>query len=131
MTARLVSSLPFPQILVAVADAETRSIYSTVFGLAGCEVIEASDGRQALAKALIRPPALVLTEIRLPFLDGCSLCEILRRDRATIDVPVLVIADDSPPAILERARLNGADSVLLKPASPEAIVNEARRLIAK
>jgi twitching motility two-component system response regulator PilG len=129
MTARLASSLPVPQILVAVADAETRRAYSTVFGLAGCEVIEASDGRQALAKALMRPPALVLTEIRLPFLDGCSLCEILRRDRATVDVPVLVITDDSQPAMVERARQTGADSVLLKPATPEAIVNEARRLI--
>jgi CheY-like chemotaxis protein len=131
MTARLASSLPVPQILVAVADPEARRAYSTVFGLAGCEVVEVSDGRQALAKALIRPPTLLLTEIRLPFLDGCSLCEILRRDRATIDVPVLVIGDDSQPAMIERARQNGADSVLLNPATLEAIVNEARRLITE
>jgi CheY-like chemotaxis protein len=104
-------------------------LYSSVFGLAGCEVVEASDGRQALAKALMRPPALVVTEIRLPFLDGCSLCEILRRDRATADVPVLVVTGDLQPAALERARQTGADCVLFKPSTPEAIVNEARRLL--
>jgi CheY-like chemotaxis protein len=120
--------MPVPQILVAAGDPETRSYYSTVFGLAGCEVVEASDGRQALARALTQPPALVLTEIRLPFLDGCSLCEILRRDRATVNVPLLVITDERQPALVERARQTG-DCVMFKPATPEAIVSEARRLL--
>jgi CheY-like chemotaxis protein len=123
------SAQPLPQILVADDDAETRALYAFVLGLAGCDVVEASDGRQALAMALMRPPALVVTEIRLPFLDGCALCEILRRDRETADVPILVVTGDSRPASVERARQTGANSVLLKPATPEAIVTEARRLL--
>jgi CheY-like chemotaxis protein len=123
------SALPRPLILVADADAETRALYSVVFGLAGCEVVEAADGRQALTRALMRPPALVVTEIRLPFLDGCALCELLRRDRATADVPVLVVTGDSGRTSVDRARETGADCVIFKPATPEAIVGEARRLL--
>jgi CheY-like chemotaxis protein len=119
-----------PRILIADSDARTRTLYASVFGLAGCEVAEASDGRQALTMALMRPPTLVVTAIRLLLLDGCALCEILRRDRETTDVPILVIADDSRPESVERARQNGADSVLLQSATPDAIVTEALRLLA-
>jgi CheY-like chemotaxis protein len=124
------SAQPRPQILVADADPETRTLYAFVLGRTGCEVVEASDGRQALTIALMRPPALVVAEIRLPLLDGCALCEILRRDRETADVPILIVTSDSRPASVERARQTGADSVLLKPATPEAIAAEARRLLA-
>jgi CheY-like chemotaxis protein len=124
------SAQPLPQVLVADADPETRTLYAFILGLAGCQVVEASDGRQALTIALMRPPALVVAEIRLPFLDGCALCEILRRDRETADTPILIVTSDSRPASVERARQTGADWVLLKPATPEVIVAEARRLLA-
>lgn len=124
------SAQPLPQVLIADGDAETRTLYAFVFGMAGCAVVEASDGREALAMALIRPPALVLTEIRLPLLDGYALCEILRRDRETAHVPILVVTGDSRAASVERARQTGADFVLVKPATPEAIVAEAQRLLA-
>jgi CheY-like chemotaxis protein len=59
--------------------------------------VEASDGRDALTKTLMHPPALIVTELRLPFIDGYALCERLRSDRATADVPILVVASDSRP----------------------------------
>ena len=64
------AALPWT-VLMVDADDETRARYRQSFALAGCEVVEASDGREALIKALIRPPALVVTEI-LPFLDAHS-----------------------------------------------------------
>jgi CheY-like chemotaxis protein len=38
-------------------------------------------------------PSLIVTEIQLPMIDGIALCDILRRDRVTANVPILVIAD--------------------------------------
>src|SRR2546426_9483610 len=77
---------PIPRILIVDATEDTRELYRQSFQLSGCDVVEASDGRDALTKALVRPPSLVVTEITLPFLDGCALCEILRRDRTTADI---------------------------------------------
>jgi DNA-binding response OmpR family regulator len=112
------------------ADADTRELYRRSFALAGYDVVEASDGRDALTIALVRPPTLVVTEIRLPFVDGYALCEILRRDRATSEVPILVVTDEIRPVQMNRARKAGADTVLMKPTTPDTVVNEVRRLLA-
>jgi CheY-like chemotaxis protein len=103
------------RVLVVDPDADTRALYREVFHANGWDVVEAADGREALAKALTRPPALVMTEVRLPFLDGYALCDILRRDRATTAVPILVVTAEARSAGVDGARTVGADAVLVKP----------------
>jgi two-component system, chemotaxis family, chemotaxis protein CheY len=119
-----------PRILVADADVNIRALYRDSFTAAGYDVVEACDGREALVKAISQPPTLVVTEISLPFIDGCALCEVLRRDRTTADVPLLVITTEARPAQIDRARKAGADVVLIKPTPIEIILNEIRRLVA-
>ena len=82
------SAVAKERILLVDPDEDTRAMYREFFQLSGCEVVEAIDGREALAEALARPPALVIAEIRLPFIDGYALCEILRRDHATARIPI-------------------------------------------
>lgn len=118
-----------PRILIADADADTRSVYSETLRLAGWDVLEACDGREALTMALVSVPRLVLTELRLPFIDGHALSEILRRDRSTADVPILTVTGESRESELDRARRAGVDSVLIKPTTPEALLHEIRRLL--
>jgi PleD family two-component response regulator len=78
-------------VLIADPDAETRALYREAFICAYCDVVEATDGRDALAKALPRPPSLVITELTLPFVNGYALCNILRHDPLTAAVPILVV----------------------------------------
>ena len=118
------------RILLGDPEADTRAMYREWFQLSGCEIVEAIDGREALAEALVRPPALVISEIRLPFIDGYALCEILRRDHATARIPILVVTSDARTADLARARAAGASAVLVKPATPEQVLVESRRLLA-
>jgi CheY-like chemotaxis protein len=129
MTLRGKRSAPSPSVLVVDADDATRRSYRHSFALMGCEVVEACDGRDALAKALPRPPTLVVTEMTLPFVDGYALCEILRRDRATANVPILVVTSETLPAQVDRAHRAGADIVLAKRTSIQNVVNEIRHLL--
>ena len=109
-------------------DDDSRSLHRTCLQLAECDVVEASDGRDALFKALMHPPSLVMTEARLPIFDGLALCEGLRRDVLTRTVPILVVTTVTDPAVVERARAAGADAILVKP-SLEAVLEEIRRLL--
>ena len=84
------AALP-PRILVADGDADARDRYAAAFADHGWRVMEAADGRDALVKALSRPPPALITELRLPIIDGVALCEILRRDRVTANVPIAVV----------------------------------------
>jgi CheY-like chemotaxis protein len=117
------------RVLVVDPDEDTRGLYREWFEQSGSVVIEAADGREALAEALARPPALVVCDTRLPFIDGYALCEILRRDYATTRVPILMVTSEGRAAELARATIAGATAILVKPAMSEQIMAEAQRLL--
>jgi two-component system phosphate regulon response regulator PhoB len=102
-------------VLVVDPDADIRALYEQSFTATGFDVAHAADGRDALTKALVRPPRLIVMELRLPFIDGFALCNILRHDRVTSRIPIIVITAETRPVELERVRASGADDVLLKP----------------
>ncbi len=97
--------------------------------LDGRDIVDATDGRDALVKALVRVPNLVITELDLPFVDGFSLCDILRRDPHTCDVPILVVTRYLESATIVRAERCGADVVLAKPLDAEAIRRATSQLL--
>jgi CheY-like chemotaxis protein len=123
------SSLPAPTVLIVDGDGDNRELYRESFLLAGWNVTEASDGREALVHALTAKPWVVVTELRLPLIDGVAFCEILRQDKATAAVPILVVTSETRPAQLARAERAGADGVLIKPSTPDVVIAEAQRLV--
>jgi two-component system chemotaxis response regulator CheY len=118
-------------ILVADPDPDACLLYVSTLEVQDHQVIQAVDGRDALAKALAFPFSLVITETRVPFLDGISLCQILRRDYATQGVPILVITADARPDVLDRAIRAGADGAIVKPFAPGFVRTEAERLMRR
>jgi DNA-binding response OmpR family regulator len=119
------------RVLVADPDADARALYEIALQSAGCEVTETFDGRDALTKALIEPPTLVIAELRLPLVDGYALCDILRRDEATRTVPILIVTAETRSTELDRVWKIGADAVLVKPVPPDAILREMRDLLTR
>lgn len=115
--------------LLVDRDAETRQMYAAFLRLEKYEIEEASDGREALARALSHPHDIIVTETRLPGIDGYQLCELLRRDAATQAVPIVFVTGDAYAADMERAKRAGANAILVKPCPPETLVAEIRRAI--
>ena len=118
------------RVLVVEPDQHTCALHRQLLEQIGCEVVEAFDGRDALVKALTCQPALVLTDIELPFFDGHALCELLRRDPTTRTVPILVVTTGRGRAQFGRARAAGADAFLAKPATLDALFTHMRHLLA-
>lgn len=129
-TAALRSRGALPRVLVVDSDVDNRELYSDSFTLAGWAVTEAGDGRDALVQVVIAKPHVIVTELWLPLIDGISLCEILRHDRATATVPILVVTSETRTTELVRAERAGANAVLIKPSTPDIIMSEMRRLTA-
>jgi DNA-binding response OmpR family regulator len=118
------------RVLVVDPDPEIRTRYERSFVMAGFDVAQAADGREALTKALVHPPSLVVMELRLPLIDAFALCEILRRDRATARTPILVVTAETQPGDLERIRSVGADDVLPKSIAPDVLAQRVGQLVA-
>jgi CheY-like chemotaxis protein len=119
------------RVLVADADVQRLSLYRELLLRAGCEVIQATDGRDALTKALVRRPSIVIVDALLPFIDGAALCDILRRDSVTRDAPILVLTADAHADHIDRLRAAGADAVLVDPPVPQQLLEEVDRLTSR
>ena len=114
-------------ILIAERDQSVRRLQELFLGRAGFTVEFADDGQDALERALAAPPALVITEILIPRLDGLALCRRLREDPATRDIPVIVFSILSAAA---RAGEAGASVFLRKPLVESVFVAAVRDLVA-
>lgn len=120
------------RVLFVDLDTDTREMYGEYLRRSAViDFEEASDGREALAKALTQPRDVIVTETRLPGIDGYELCQLLRRDLATKTTPIIVVTGESVPHNLERARKSGADAVLVKPCLPDALLAEIRRVTGR
>jgi two-component system, cell cycle response regulator DivK len=97
--------------------------------LSDCTVDQAENGAEALAKAIAIRPNIIITDTRLPVIDGYDLCALLRRDPSTRATPIVVVTGDALEADQRRAKNAGANTVLVKPCLPERLLSEVARLL--
>ncbi len=81
----------------------------------GYTVTVAANGVQALAAARAAPPAVIISDIVMPEMDGYTLCRHLKADDALKQIPVVLVTELSGPHDIIRALECGADSVIRKP----------------
>ncbi len=116
-----------PMILIAERDQNVRELQQFFLDGAGYAVEFADDGEAALERARTAPPALLVTGILIPRLDGLALCRRLREDPATAAVPVIVFSILSAAA---RAAEAGASAFLRKPLVETIFVAAVKDLVA-
>jgi twitching motility two-component system response regulator PilG len=94
---------------------------------AGCDVVLAEDGFDALAKIVDRKPDLIFCDIMMPRLDGYQTCVMLKSNPKYADVPVIMLS--SKDGLFDRARGNilGSAEYLTKPFSKDSLLKAARQ----
>jgi CheY-like chemotaxis protein len=111
------------RILIVERDHVVRELQEFFLKRAGFDVEFCDDGLAALENAIQSPPALVVTEILVPGLDGLSLCRQLGEHPATQSVPVVVF---SILAAASRAAEAGAKAFLRKPMVESVFIDAVR-----
>jgi len=104
----------FGVVLIAEDERAIASLVTEVVAQAGYTPLVATNGRQALDLAREQWPALVITDLMMPYLDGAALTAALRAEAATRGVaapPIILMT----AASLQYARAAGTDAVLRKP----------------
>lgn len=113
-------------ILIAERDLHLRKLQRFFLEQAGFDVEFADDGEAAFERARVVLPALVITEILIPKLDGLALCRRLRENPYTAAVPVLVFTI----LAAEARALEAGASFLRKPLIDSVFVTAVRQLTA-
>jgi CheY-like chemotaxis protein len=117
-----------PLALIVDAHVDIQELYTEILSGVVQVIVCAADGAEALAFATERRPQLVLTETRVPGVDGLALCAALRADPRTARTSIIVVTADFRPEVVARAKRAGADAVLQKPASAEMLIEIISRL---
>jgi CheY-like chemotaxis protein len=93
-------------------------------------VVEASDGIDGVTRAHESRPAVILMDLNMPRLDGCSAIARLRSQASTADIPVIVLTGEHESPMLDHARLADCASILHKPCSPDLVLSEILAVLA-
>jgi CheY-like chemotaxis protein len=111
------------QTVLIVDDDETIA-ESLAFRLQkqGYHTLVAHAGEAGLALARAERPHIVLLDLRLPDVDGFSVCEQLDSDPATCHIPVIILSGMERPDIIRRARAAGCTYFVRKPYDPNALL---------
>jgi DNA-binding response OmpR family regulator len=118
-------------VLLVESDFDTRLLYRAALEPLGAVIVEAEDGADALDKAIRHPPAVIVTETRLPGLDGIALCAALRRELRAAHVHIVVASASASSAVRNEALAAGADEVFLKPFAIDDLIASVRRVLRR
>lgn len=89
---------------------------------AGCQVILAEDGFDALAKIHDHAPDLIFCDILMPRLDGYQTCALIKKSPKFSDTPVIMLSSKDGLFDRARGRLVGSDEYLTKPFTKDSLL---------
>ena len=118
--------------VVIVEDSRTQARQlAGVLTREGFEVVICRDGESGLAECLAAPPAVVVSDIVMPGIDGFEVCRRLKASDATRDVPVMLLTSLADPTDVVRALAAGADNFLTKPYDDAQLIARVRRMVER
>ena len=110
--------------VMVIDDSKTiRRSAETLLKKAGCEVVTAVDGFEALAKITEHKPDIIFVDIMMPRLDGYQTCALIKNNQSFKSTPVIMLS--SKDSIFDRARgrIVGSEKYLTKPFSKEDLIS--------
>jgi DNA-binding response OmpR family regulator len=119
------------RILIVEDDPDIADLVAHYLDKAGFMTERVISGRDALTSIATKPPDLLVLDLMLPQVDGLEICRILRSDKKTAAIPIIMLtarAEESERIVgLEL----GADDYLAKPFSPNELVARVRALLRR
>lgn len=109
------------RILVAEDDSDIRGLIAFSLRYVGYEVVEATNGKDAVRQAQQQLPDLVLLDVRMPNLNGYEACELLKADDSTRDIPIIFLSARGQEAEIKYGLELGAEEYILKPFAPDEL----------
>lgn len=118
-------------ILTVDDSLSIRTVLGGTLRRAGYQVVEASHGGEALELARSRHFDLVFTDVQMPVMDGLTLIRSLRAIGSYTAVPIVVLTTSTDPGQRQTARMAGASGWMVKPFSPDALLEVVKKVLPK
>jgi DNA-binding response OmpR family regulator len=118
-------------VLVAEDDPDIRLLVTLKLRQAGYQVRGFPDGLSAAADAREHRPDLAILDMMMPGMSGIELCQELRQDPATANIPVILLTAMAREADIAAGLAAGADDYIVKPFSPRDFTVRVNAVLAR
>ncbi len=109
--------------VMVIDDSNTIRRSAEIFLVqAGCQVVLAEDGFDALAKIADHHPAVVFVDIMMPRLDGYQTCALIKKNHRFASTPVIMLSSKDGLFDRARGRMVGSDEYLTKPFTKDSLL---------
>ena len=113
--------------VMIIDDSKTiRRTAETLLEKAGCEVVTAVDGFDALAKIADSNPDVIFVDIMMPRLDGYQTCALIKNSQNYQNIPVIMLSSKDGLFDQAKGRVVGSDQYLTKPFSKDELLDAIR-----
>ncbi|MGH7274190.1 MAG: response regulator [Nitrospiria bacterium] len=117
------------KVLVVDDEAFVREIIKVRLKLLGIEIVEGTNGVEAIEKAIKEKPDLILLDLMMPKMNGFEACEKLRSNPITSHIPIMILTARGEQMDKERGQRVGAVKYLTKPFSPQKLAEQVIEII--
>lgn len=118
-------------LLVVDDELEAQTLLRLMLVRAGFEVVVAASGPDALKQLETSQPDLVILDVMMPGMDGFTVCEKIRANEETEDLPVIILSARSDVESRKRGESVQATRYLTKPISPMSLVKQIQDIVTE
>ncbi|MEE8180051.1 MAG: response regulator [bacterium] len=118
-------------ILIVEDDPQTVKLIKFILEKEDYSTISAKDGEEGLQMAREKKPDLIVLDLMLPGMDGYRVCEILKANPVTKEIPIIVLTALDTGVDFEKALEKKADWYITKPFEPQHLLKRVNYLIEK
>jgi CheY-like chemotaxis protein len=109
-------------VLVVDDNPNNLVIVGRILAKHGAEILTASDGREGLAVARRYRPSFIIADLQMPDMNGWDMLTALKKERTTLDIPIVALTASPIDGDRNRAIGNGFHNYLLKPIMPDTFI---------
>ena len=118
------------KVMVVDDSATVRKLVALILGRENYQVLEASDGLEALTILNEEIPDFIFLDITMPRIDGYTLCKLIKNDEKTKDIPVVMLSGKDGFFDKVRGRISGSSDHISKPFEPSTLVMAVEKYIS-
>lgn len=116
-------------VLIVDDSASIRQVVSMTLKGAGYEVIEASDGQDALSKLTGQRVHLMISDVNMPVMDGLAFLKEVKAKPEYKFTPVIMLTTESAEAKKAQGQAAGAKAWMVKPFQPQQMLAAVSKLV--
>ena len=117
------------KVLIADDEKDIRRLIVFTLQRAGFEIVEASDGKQALEEATRHELDVIVLDVMMPHMDGYEVCRRLRSNPSTANVPVLFLSAKGQNYEIGEGLNAGATDYIVKPFVPRDLAAKVKQMV--